>query len=79
VIASLGGLVCLILGRFLCTKQGRWHFSRLGIIVGEIVRDMQGFARGREELNWRIFGDEGLWLRFLRDGNTGGSVRFRPR
>jgi len=62
VIASPEGLVCLTLGRFLCTKQGRWHFSRFGIIVGEVVRDMQGFSRGGEELNWRTSGDEGLWL-----------------
>jgi len=48
VIASLAGLVCLTLRRFLCTKQCRWHFGLLGIIVGEIVRDMQGFARGGE-------------------------------
>jgi len=47
--------VCITLGRFLCTKQGRWHLGRFGIIVGEIVRDMQGFSRGGEELNWRTF------------------------
>jgi len=79
VIASPGGLVCLTLGRFLCTKQGRWHFSRFGIIVGEVVRDMQGFSRGGEELNWRTFGDEGLWLHhFFLTRYTGGSVRFLP-
>ena len=55
MIASLGSLVCITLGRFLCTKQGRWHFRRFGIIASEIVRDMQGFSRGGEELNWRIF------------------------
>jgi hypothetical protein len=57
-----------------------WHFSRFGIIVGEIMRDMQGFSRGGEVLNWETFCDEGLWLRqFLQGGNTGGSVRFPPR
>ncbi len=46
MIASLGSIVCIILERFLYTKQGKWHFSRFSIIVGEIMRDMQGFQRG---------------------------------
>lgn len=63
MIASLGGLVCLPIRKVLMHEAGqRWHFSRFGIIVGEIVPDMQGFSRGGEEHNWRTFCDEGLWL-----------------